>query len=323
MPRRSRAPSSAAPADGQTQAAPAAPGAAEESAPRALGFDRWLGFLTSFVAPLTFFTGLLFYFGYVSSRSYFSYFGVDVDLLGLSTQEFVMRSPAALFIPVTILLLIAAVLILLHRLVRRWLTRGTVRRRRAVVRTFAVAGAALIVAGIVAAFLLPVLGDWPYYPFLTPFLLAAGSGLAAYAASTARVYAKAAQGRSVVVLLVVIMVASTFWTTATVAEWWGRGEARTTASDLTELPAVVLDTSERLFPGDDAIRFSQLDTAGDDQALFKYRYFGLRLLVRGGERLFLVPDRWSPDASTIVIPYDDSVRLRFRFFPDANAPTGP
>lgn len=293
--------------------------AAADPAPRGLGFDKWLGFLTSFVAPLTFFTGLLFYFGYVSSRSYFGYFGVDVDLLGLSTQEFVMRSPGALFIPVTILLLVATVLILGHRLLRRWLTTTSPASRRALVRVLAVTGGVLILAGVVSAFLVTALGDWPFYPFLTPFLLAAGSGLAAYAASTARVFSTGGEGRSVVVLLVVVMVAATFWTTATVAEWVGRGEARTTAADLTDLPAVVLDTSERLFPGDDAIRFQELEK--EEGQIFAYRYFGLRLLVRGGERLFLVPDRWSADASTLVIPYDDTVRVRFRFFPDANPPT--
>jgi hypothetical protein len=121
------------------------------------------------------------------------------------------------------------------------------------------------------------------------------------------------------VLLVVVMVAATFWTTATVAEWVGRGEARAIAADLSELPAVVMDTSERLFPGDDVIRFQQLEPQEEGQ-VFRFRYFGLRLLVRGGDRLFLVPDRWSANASTLVVPYDDSVRLRFRFFPDANPP---
>lgn len=317
MARRARAGRAPA-ADATAESARAEPAPAGPPS-RSLGFDRWLGFLTSFVAPLTFFTALLFYFGYVSSRAYFDYFGVDVDVLGLSSQDFVMRSPGALFIPVTILLLIAAVLIVVHRALRRWLGRGTARRRHGVVRLLAITGGVLITAGIIAAFLLPVVGDWAYYPFVTPFLLAVGSGLAGYAASTARAFARADTGRSVVVLMVVVMVAATFWTTATVAEWWGRGDARTTAADLTDLPAVVLDTQERLFPGDDTIRFQALEPVEEGQT-FRFRYFGLRLLVRGGDRLFLVPDQWSPNASTLVVPYDDSVRLRFRFFPDANPP---
>ena len=73
-----------------------------------LGFEKWMGFLSSFVAPLTLVTALLFYFGYVSTREFFRYFGVDVDIIGLSSQEFVMRSPGALFIPVMVLTLLAA-----------------------------------------------------------------------------------------------------------------------------------------------------------------------------------------------------------------------
>lgn len=133
-----------------------------------------------------------------------------------------------------------------------------------------------------------------------------------------------ATGRGVVVLLVLVMVAGTFWSTATIAQWWGLGQARALAADLTALPAVVLDTSERLYPGNDAIAFQELgDVASpDDQAnaeTFAYRYFGLRLLAQGDGRLYLVPDAWSADASTIVVPYDE-VRVRFRFLPDSDSP---
>ena len=121
---------------------------------------------------------------------------------------------------------------------------------------------------------------------------------------------------------------SSFGSTATVAQWWGLGQARALAADLTTLPAVVLDTKDRLHPGNSDVEFRQLEAAASDSSeaddapapTFGYRYFGLRLLAQGGGRLYLVPDRWSPDASTIVVPYDD-VRVRFRFVPDADDPT--
>ena len=37
------------------------------------------------------------------------------------------------------------------------------------------------------------------------------------------------------------------------------------------------------------------------------------LLIQGGDRLFLVPPKWTPSNSTLVIPMDGSVRLQFRF----------
>lgn len=291
-----------------------------------LGFERWMGFLSSFVAPLTLVTALLFYFGYVSTREFFRYFGVDVDIIGLSTQEFVMRSPGALFIPVMILLLLAAAGIIGHRVLRRRIGDRSEATRRRVVGAIAWCGIAFLLAGLACAFLLPFLPAWAWGQLLTPLFLAVGAGLSAYAASTARAFGGATVSRAVVVLLVLVMVAGTFWSTATIAQWWGRGQARSLAADLTTLPAVVLDTTERLYPGNDDIAFQQLGEEAPEGAeesapqSFGYRYFGLRLLAQGGGRLYLVPDVWSPDASTIVVPYDD-VRVRFRFVPDADPPT--
>lgn len=296
---------------------------------RGLGFEKWMGFLSSFVAPLTLVTALLFYFGYVATREFFRYFGVDVDIIGLSSQEFVMRSPGALFVPVMVLLLLAAGLIVGDRVLRRWLVAQPDARERRVIAVIAWTGIACTLAGLTLAFLIPLLDDVAYAQLLAPLLLAIGAGLAAYAASTVRALGGTGIGRSVVVILVLVLVAGTFWSTATVAQWWGRGQARALASDLTTLPAIVLDTKERLYPGNDAITFRSLGeeagAAADDDPppapTYGYRYFGLRLLAQGGGRLYLVPDEWSADASTLVVPYDD-VRVRFRFLPDENPPAG-
>ncbi len=290
-----------------------------------LGFEKWMGFLSSFVAPLTMVTALLFYFGYVSTREFFRYFGVDVDIIGLSSQEFVMRSPGALFVPVMVLTLLAAAAILGHRALRRWLRAHERPAQRRVIGVLAWTGIGFILAGLVLAFLVPFLPGWTYGQLLTPLFLAIGAGLAAYASATVRALDRSSGGRGVVVLLVLVMIAGTFWSTATIAQWWGRGQARSLAADLTTLPAVVLDTPERLYPGNDAITFQKLgdEASVEDPAAaaptFAYRYFGLRLLAQGGGRLYLVPDTWSPDASTLVVPYDD-VRVRFRFVPDADPP---
>ncbi|GAB2837952.1 hypothetical protein ACFQ0P_13550 [Microbacterium insulae] len=306
----------------------APPAVADEPAPeRGLGFEKWMGFLSSFVAPLTLVTALLFYFGYVSTREFFRYFGIDVDLIGLSSQEFVMRSPGALFVPVMVLLLLAAGLMVAHRRMRRHIERVEPDDRRRLIAGLAWTGIGFLLAGLVLAFVEPLLADWAWGQLLTPLFLAVGAGLAAYAASTVRALGGKGIGRGVVVILVLVLVAGTFWATATIAQWWGLGQARALASDLTALPAVVLDTKERLYPGNDAITSRDLGEPADVPAegergpVFGYRYFGLRLLAQGGGRLYLVPDEWSADASTIVVPYDD-VRVRFRFLPDADPPTG-
>lgn len=304
---------------------PAPPATSASLPSHGLRFEKWMGFLSSFVAPLTLVSALLFYFGYVSTREFFRYFGVDVDIIGMSSQEFVMRSPGALFIPVMVLTLLAAAAILGHRALRAWVLAQPPPTRRRVIAGLAWTGIGFVLAGLALAFLLPLFPEWTYGLLLTPLFLAVGAGLAAYAASTARALDPSGGGRGVVVLLVLVMVAGTFWSTATIAQWWGLGQARSLAADLTTLPAVVLDTPERLHPGNDAIAFRQLEDEAsvddpDAAPTYGFRYHGLRLLAQGDGRLYLVPDAWSADASTIVVPYDD-VRVRFRFVPDADPPT--
>ena len=292
--------------------------------PQGLGFEKWLGFLSNFVAPATLITALLFYFGYVSSREFFHYFGVDVDVLSLSNQQFVMRSPGALFVPVMVIVLVAAGLTVGHRVLRRRVRAMNEVGRRRVIRMFGWTGVILLTIGLVLAFLFAMLGNWDYYGFVTPLCLALGAGLTAYALSTARAVDGSKEGRSAIVLLVAAGVAGVFWATATVAQWWGLGQARFLAADMGELPAVVLDTMQPLHPGSADIEQVELVrgvTAEEAAGQFRYRYHGLRLLVRGGDYLFLVPDVWSPNASTLVIPLDDDAfRFRFRFLPDADGP---
>ena len=66
------------------------------SAAPGLPWDRVYSFAGNIVAPATAVSALLFYFGYVSTRAQYLYFGLDVDTIGLSTQSFVMRSPGPL-----------------------------------------------------------------------------------------------------------------------------------------------------------------------------------------------------------------------------------
>ncbi|WP_457102087.1 hypothetical protein [Microbacterium sp. P5_E9] len=292
--------------------------------PQELGFEKWIGFLSKFIAPATLITALLFYFGYVSSREYFLYFGVDVDVLSLSNQQFVMRSPGALFVPVMVIVLAAAGLIVGHRVLRRRVRAMNEVRQTRVIRIFGWTGVILLTIGLLLAFLFAVLGNWDYYGFVTPLCLAVGAGLTAYSLSTARAVTGSKEGRSAIVLLVAAVVAGVFWATATVAQWWGLGQARFLAADMGVLPAVVLDSKQPLQAGSADIQQTELArglTPEEAQGQFLYRYHGLRLLVRGGDYLFLVPDLWSPNASTLVIPLDDDAfRFRFRFLPDSNGP---
>jgi hypothetical protein len=80
--------------------------------------ERWVNFAVGIGTPVALITALLFYFGYVSARSQYEYFGIDVDTIGLSTQAYVMRSPQPLLVPLLVLTLLAVAGLLLHNAIQ-------------------------------------------------------------------------------------------------------------------------------------------------------------------------------------------------------------
>jgi hypothetical protein len=274
----------------------------------ASAWDRWYSITTTFVAPATFVGALLFYFGYVSARSEYSYFGIDVDTLGFSTRDYVMRSPQALLMPALLISLLGAVTAAALAGIRS----GRIGPR--VTERLTLGGSIIGTAGLCLVFAYAWLGGWTAYPLVTPLVITAGAGLLALGGR-----ARGFPG-SVVVLVTLTAVVATFWATATLAQWTGRGIAMQTARHLTDLPAVVLDTHERLYLRDTVTQEQILAPVGTDRApdgqTFRYRYYGLRLLVQSGDRMFLVPERWDPSDSTLVFDMSD-VRVKFRFVDQA------
>jgi hypothetical protein len=277
-------------------------------------FERGLNVLGSIIAPATLLGGLLFYFGYVSSRAQYDYFGIDVDVIGLSTQDYVMRSPQPLLVPLLVFALVGAALIAAHAQIRRRSSRSgfAVAARRGVVVGLVVLG-----AGLVLLFAYPLLAGWGYYPLVTPLVVALGGSIAAYCLGTVRFLARRAGASrrppaGVVVLLWAAVAACVFWATATVAQWSGLGLAQQQARSPDNLPSTIVDTQERLFLPDEA-QINEIALPASDDATYRFRYWGLRLLIVGDNRMFLIPNAWDSHNTTLVLPLDDSVRLQFQF----------
>jgi hypothetical protein len=301
---------------------------AEERSPSQL--EHWFSLGASIVAPVTVISALLFYFGYVSSRAQYEYFGIDVDTIGLSTQDYVMRSGQSLLVPLLALVVIGLALVVAHL----WITARMQAAEPATVlptaRRVLAAGLVVFVAGMVLIGLYPVLGEWPYYPLVTPVVVAVGAGVVAY---TWRLVASLSVAedrdkpparsptlrRMGLVLLCFLVVATVFWSTATIAQIAGRGLARSTARHLHDLPIVILDTKERLFLYDPGVKETALTPTTEGQT-FHYRYRNLHLLIQGNNRMFLVPPVWSASDTVLVVPLDGSVRVRFQFTNHAPPP---
>jgi hypothetical protein len=291
-----------------------------ESASRPV--ERWITLGTAVIAPVTLITALLFYFGYVSTRASYEFFGVDVDIVGFGTQDYVLRSPRPLLVPLVVILLIGSAALWAHVQVRQLITGGGTRvdHVKMAAGIAAVVGGGGLLAGIVLILVYPAVRHRAVLDLLIPLLLAAGVVLLAYGRyvrqlikkrpgpndrrwPTARIVAAA--------LVAAVAIANLFWATATLAQWSGRGEAIDLSQRLDELPSVILDTKERLYIRDPIIDESVLPEGAEQQ--FRYRYRQLRLLAHGDDRMFLIPAEWTPSGTTLVVPLDEHVRVQFQF----------
>jgi hypothetical protein len=218
--------------------------------------ERLISWAASVVAPLSVLTAVLFYFGYASSRAQFEYFGVDVDTIGLSTQDYVMRSPQALLTPLLVLVLIGVAVAVGHDVFRRRVHAAAVastdadeavagrgRERLADLdrsfRLVELAGWCLLAVGALLLLGYALLQDWTPYPLVTPLVMGLGAGLALFSARVRRrIHPEAGARIAVVLALSLVLVTDVFWATATVAQWSGRGSAQQVALHLDGLPTV-------------------------------------------------------------------------------------
>src|SRR5262245_23267863 len=92
--------------------APVAPAPTATAQPSVVGQVAQV--LTTFGAPLTVATALLFYFGWVRTSVEATTLGVNDTIFGYSTQDYVMRSIDALFLPVLVASGLAIVALLAH-----------------------------------------------------------------------------------------------------------------------------------------------------------------------------------------------------------------
>ncbi len=259
------------------------------------------------VAPTTLLGALLFYFGWVFTNARSLYFGIDPSILGLSNQDYLLRSIDPVFLPLGALLLIGLVLVAVHRALEWVLDRPDPGRLLTpLVVVLAVVGSVLFAVGMAGVVNRPLFGiDF----LLTPASLGLGVGCASYAVYLRRRLLPAAGGHSSVaaVLVVMLVVLSLFWATGDWAQAVGRGRARQLAQGLGQRPGVVVHSGAPL----------HLDAAGVTETVLDsptpgYRYHGLKLLIRSGGKFFLLPASWTP-SNGMVIVLPDSDQLRFEF----------
>jgi hypothetical protein len=188
----------------------------------------------------------------------------------------------------------------------RWLRRRIDEDRgRANVR--AVGIAALFSALVVVISLLPAILEPARTALFAPCLMALGVLIAAWADPGSYQHSPPGRGQTALVLSVVTLLL--FRGTPDYAQALGRRLAVNFQQGVQFMPRAEVYSLKQLGIGADAINEVKVGTG--DAAL--YRYDRLRLRVLSGRRFFFLHDGWTArDGTVLVLPDDDSVRIKFK-----------
>ncbi|HKQ02874.1 MAG TPA: hypothetical protein VJ735_21345 [Actinomycetes bacterium] len=274
--------------------------------------------VTLVVAPTTVITALLFYFGWAQTNALFGRLGIDQSALGFTVQDYMLRSVNSTFRPLSVVLLAAVAGMSVHiALTRAMATSGRAGVAERLWPALMVVGGLLLVAGLSGLWgLVRYRVDFP----VVPLSLGAGLGLLAYGAqlrgqaperraTTAAVpRTLLAARRTVVALFVVVML---FWSVAVYAQARGVREAARVAATMSRRPDVTVYSAKRLQLAGPTIRETAL--SGPDTA-YRFRYSGLKLLVRSGGKWVLLPASWTPanGGAAVLLADTDELRVEFR-----------
>ncbi|MEU4250305.1 hypothetical protein AB0F15_23120 [Amycolatopsis sp. NPDC026612] len=281
---------------------------------------RALRLLGSVIAPTTLLTGLLFFFGRQHANWLLDYFGVPLSTMGLTAQDYLVRSADGLFAPIAVVMAAVLALLWLYRFLRARLTEAAWRRLLRVATPAAVgcglAGLAVAAVGIVspeafaASYAVPGAG----LSLGVLFLVSASRLLAA---RTGRPLPAAVATAEWLAAFAMVSV-GLFWAVADYSASVGVGRAIQIEAALATPPETVLYSAKSLnltAPGIRETPCRNPDTA------YHYRYTGLKLILQSGGQYFLLPVQWhKADGTALVLPRTDSLRLEFTPVADPDVP---
>jgi hypothetical protein len=164
---------------------------------------------------------------------------------------------------------------------------------------------------VLGLFLYPALGGLAYYALVVPLVIGLAAAVLAYLSYLTTSLQDHRPQVALIALLAIVTLTCAFWATATTAQYSGRGLAKSAAQHLDRFPVVILDTKERLHLRSPGVEETALPPAAGQA--FNYRYRGMRLLIVGKDRLFLVPWQWNASDTTLVVPLNESIRVQFQF----------
>ncbi len=314
------------------------------------GIRRFGALFGAVVAPTSFITGLLYYFGLNQAYWFYASFGVDATMLGLGTIDYLVISVDSLFVPMVVTAAAGLAAFWGHDLLRARLAAGArPHMLRLLVPTLGGVGCLLAAGGFWSV----LDNDFFLRAHLAaaPLCLAVGVVLLAYALQVRRSLPAAAEATAsddgdaeagppapaepsdeppAPVPSASRQQASARPEWAVLAEWavtfvlvglsliWAASDyaaavGRGRAEHLaSQLPTstIAVLRSTRSL-GIDAPGVRELRCRGAGSA-YPYRYEGLVLVIQSADQYVLLPKNWTPTTGVaLVLPRTDSVRLEF------------
>jgi hypothetical protein len=283
----------------------------------AVALPKALKAIGSVVAPASLLTALMYYFGVQHAYWYFRHFGVNYTVLGLSTQDFLVRSVDGLFLPLSVVA--AGVLAALWAFnagsgVLTGETLRTVQRRVAwVALVIGLLALKLSVVGIVRPRVFAGFAGLPGLCLAAAvLLLAATLHLLRRARATTAPQPPPWLGVAEWGAVFVVVSVGLFWAVTDYSAVVGSTRGERTAQQLADAPDVVLYSTERLsLPRMIADEVMCEQPEGTEGA-FRYRYENLTLIFASEGQFVFLPLGWPADGgAAIVLPRSDSLRLEF------------
>lgn len=271
--------------------------------------QQFVELATTIVAPITLVTAFLVYFGWIRGKSYYGYFGINQGVLGLSVQDYVLRSTDVTLGAVLRLLTAGVVLVVLDRLIVTWSKRQRADEEKRWLRaSLAVCGLALIALGLLLA--LGIAGGVSVPPLFGAASLGVGAVLVLRLGSTLLHHRVPSPEHSPIagrVTAIAVLVLAAFWASTLYAQDLGQQTARAVdASPGRLLPLVTVFSKEYLDLPGSHVRASEISRQGGTY----YRYKGLYLLTYSNDRWFLITGRYSDGHRSSVVTLHDSEGIR-------------
>jgi hypothetical protein len=255
-------------------------------------------------------TALLYYVGWSRAHASLEKFGLDPELVGYGTEEYVLRSINAAFPPLVVGTTVSMGLVAFHRKV----IQPRVVRREALIGRFVLIG--LVFGGVLALFVVVRLVTFDVVGIesglLLPGALVASVVFLSYFGYLRSLYRggnaslHGAYAKLWAVAFLGLGLLGVLWLLAESAADEGERRAADFVKGLAKEPAIAVYSTTPLAIAGPGVQVKKVGADGDR---YRYAYTGLRLFESGNGKLILLPSAYAKGDKAFVLRDDESIRI--------------